>query len=477
LACSGWRKINHVGVKVAGCNAGGAGLENSGEDVSMPHRSADHHLSYHPYPADARTRQPAPAVARRGDGYTFAHRGRQIRIGPIAFWVVVGTLVIMAAWSLTTATYFAFREDVLTRLVSREAEMQFSYEDRIAELRAQIDRLSSRQLLDQEQYEQKLEQLIRRQATLEQRATALGALPDPAATGSIKSSARNGAASPQRSPSPKLSPSGDAGQYLAAPAREAHLDLGSAGYSLASVAGGIDATLNRVRVSLDRIEARQRAQLRLLEETYRSRAQRLRGALTELGLGAGKIAAPRGGSEPGLGGPFVAALPLADPGTFDRQVRNVSVARAQVDQLSRTLMNIPVRKPVAGESEIVSGFGVRIDPFLARPAMHTGIDFRAEIGDPILATANGTVTVAGWSGGYGRMVEVDHGNGIATRYGHMSEIEVKVGQPVRIGQTLGRVGTTGRSTGPHLHYETRIDGEPVDPQRFLGAGIKLAEVM
>ena len=81
------------------------------------------------------------------------HAGRQLRIGPIAFWIVVGTLVIMAAWSITTATYFAFRDDVLTRLVSREADMQFGYEDRIAELRAQIDRLSSRQLLDQEQYE------------------------------------------------------------------------------------------------------------------------------------------------------------------------------------------------------------------------------------------------------------------------------------------------------------------------------------
>jgi murein DD-endopeptidase MepM/ murein hydrolase activator NlpD len=109
--------------------------------------------------------------------------------------------------------------------------------------------------------------------------------------------------------------------------------------------------------------------------------------------------------------------------------------------------------------------------------MHTGLDFRAEVGDPVLVTAGGTVTVAGWSGGYGKMVEVDHGNGFATRYGHMSEIDVKVGQQVKTGQSLGKVGTTGRSTGPHLHYETRIDGEAVDPQRFLSAGGKLAEVL
>jgi len=108
--------------------------------------------------------------------------------------------------------------------------------------------------------------------------------------------------------------------------------------------------------------------------------------------------------------------------------------------------------------------------------MHTGLDFRAEVGDPIQATANGTVMAAGWSGGYGKLVEIDHGNGLATRYGHMSEIDVKVGQQIKIAQILGKVGNTGRSTGPHLHYETRIDGEAMDPQRFLNAGTRLAEL-
>jgi murein DD-endopeptidase MepM/ murein hydrolase activator NlpD len=83
------------------------------------------------------------------------------------------------------------------------------------------------------------------------------------------------------------------------------------------------------------------------------------------------------------------------------------------------------------------------------------------------------VTIASGQGGYGNMVEVDHGNGFSTRYGHMSKIDVKVGQTVRIGQQLGEIGSTGRSTGPHLHYETRIDGEPVDPQKFLRAGLRL----
>jgi murein DD-endopeptidase MepM/ murein hydrolase activator NlpD len=105
--------------------------------------------------------------------------------------------------------------------------------------------------------------------------------------------------------------------------------------------------------------------------------------------------------------------------------------------------------------------------------MHTGIDFRGDAGDPIHATASGTVTIAGWSGGYGKMVEIEHGNGVATRYGHLSEIDVDVGDTVRGGQTVGKLGSTGRSTGPHLHYEVRVKGEAVDPQKFLDAGERI----
>jgi murein DD-endopeptidase MepM/ murein hydrolase activator NlpD len=126
--------------------------------------------------------------------------------------------------------------------------------------------------------------------------------------------------------------------------------------------------------------------------------------------------------------------------------------------------------------DLSSGFGVRMDPFLRAPAMHTGLDFRANHGDPVRATATGKVVTAAWSGGYGKMVEIDHGNGLSTRYGHLSAIDVEEGQSVRIGQTLGRVGSTGRSTGPHLHYETRIEGEAVDPQKFLRAALRLGGV-
>jgi len=128
---------------------------------------------------------------------------------------------------------------------------------------------------------------------------------------------------------------------------------------------------------------------------------------------------------------------------------------------------------VIGEIDTTSGFGMRIDPFLRSPAMHTGLDFRGAQGDPIRATAAGTVSQAGWNGGYGKMVEIDHGNGLSTRYAHLADITVTVGQTVRTGHVIGRLGSTGRSTGPHLHYETRVDGDAVDPQKFLRAGVRL----
>lgn len=146
------------------------------------------------------------------------------------------------------------------------------------------------------------------------------------------------------------------------------------------------------------------------------------------------------------------------------------------DRYTQTLAAVPVRKPVNGEVDMSSNFGMRMDPFLRRPAMHTGLDMRGDTGEPVHATAAGKVSIAGREGGYGNLVEIDHGNGFATRYGHLSAIEVKVGQHVRIGQTVGRIGSTGRSTGPHLHYETRVDGEPVDPQKFLRAGLRLGSV-
>lgn len=416
--------------------------------------------------------QPGPRKAPKA-AYVFAHAGRQVRFGPVVFWIVVGSVVLMGGWSAATATYFAFRDDVLTRLIARQAQMQYAYEDRIAELRARIDRTTSKQMLDQEQFGRKLEQIMRRQAALESRATAMSALPDLAPTGSIKPPARG--ISFQDTPAPpKPSPISDTVTFVAPPDREARLQSrrpAATQIAGASTTGAKEAddVIARLQASLDRVEQRQLATLAAAEDYYETRSRRMRAVLGDLGLNAAQMraAAPRG-----IGGPFVPVK--LGGGTFERQLSRVSTTRAQTEKLTAVLAQVPYRKPVAGPVEFSSGFGVRTDPFLGRPAMHTGLDFRASTGEPARVTANGRVVKAGWHGGYGRMIEVDHGNGLTTRYGHLSAIRVKIGDTVRIGQTIGDVGSTGRSTGPHLHYETRINGEAVDPQRFLRAGVKLA---
>lgn len=398
--------------------------------------------------------------------YTFAHAGRQVRLGPVAFWVAVGTLVIMAVWTITTGTYFAFRDDVLTRLIARQANMQFGYEDRIAELRAQIDRISSRQLLDQELYEQKLEQVLQRQATLESRATTVGGLPDPSVTGSIKPSGKKGDAA-RTAP---LKAGSDKGAFMLQSTSTQFVLLDQLPAPAPKSAGNVDAKLARLQASLDRVEQNQGTTLSSLEENLEYKARRLRGVLVDLGFEKGKANEVK---VAGMGGPFLPVKPAAEAGGFDRQLSRIRLARANVERLTRTLNSLPVRKPLSGELEVVSGFGVRSDPFTRSAAMHTGLDFQSEQGAPVRVTANGTVSSAGWSGGYGKAIDVDHGNGYVTRYGHLSAIEVKAGQTVQAGQVIGRVGSTGRSTGPHLHYETRIGREAVDPDKFLRAGNRL----
>jgi Peptidase family M23 len=457
----------------------------TGAGVPILHRSG-HYSQYpqhHPHDHGRRfNRQLSPnggaAVPPDSEnGYTIVHAGKRVRFGPVAFWTVVGTIVLLGLWSAATATYFAFRDDVLTRLIARQTEMQNAYEDRIAELRAKVDRTTSRQLLDQEQFDQKLEQIMRRQTALEARATALGSMPD--VTGSIRPSAPARGVSPADSPAatPKPSPISDTVIFVAPPDREARLEsrtpvISGPAPSQFAKKEGVDNVLVRLEQSLDQVETRQLTALSSYEDGMESRVRRMRGIISDLGLDMAHLeaATPRAP----MGGPFIPVKLSSNSGSFERQLYRINITRAQMDRLTRTLALVPYRKPVVGEVEFTSGFGVRADPFLGRPAMHTGLDFRAQTGDPVRATANGKVVNSGWAGGYGRMVEIDHGNGLSTRYGHLSEINVKVGEYVKIGQVIGAVGSTGRSTGPHLHYETRIDGEAVDPQKFLRAGVRLA---
>ena len=148
-----------------------------------------------------------------------------------------------------------------------------------------------------------------------------------------------------------------------------------------------------------------------------------------------------------------------------RAQKSVAKLSAYLKSQRALLAAIPSRRPTLGY--MTSNFGMRVDPFTGLPQLHAGIDFAAGIGVRVMATADGTVIWASTRGSYGETVEIEHINGLTTRYTHLSRIDVRVGQKVTRGETIGAVGNTGRSTGPHLHYEIRLNGVPQDPARFL----------
>jgi murein DD-endopeptidase MepM/ murein hydrolase activator NlpD len=174
----------------------------------------------------------------------------------------------------------------------------------------------------------------------------------------------------------------------------------------------------------------------------------------------------------GTGGPFEAVEPLkaADP-----KFKQLFVSWKKLDQIERGTIAIPSTQPVKGTA-LTSGYGVRSDPFRGRAAMHAGIDLAGPLGTAIYATADGFVGRSEWANGYGNLIELNHGRGIQTRYGHLTRYTVRTGQHVKRGELIGYMGSTGRSTGSHLHYEVRIDGKAVNPVPFMQSSDYLQSV-
>ena len=167
------------------------------------------------------------------------------------------------------------------------------------------------------------------------------------------------------------------------------------------------------------------------------------------------------------GGPLLTLATSAD-GSIDPRFQRFGLSVARMDVLERSVARLPQVLPASLEY-ISSGFGFRVDPFTGAGAFHPGLDFRGPIGAPIYAAARGTVSFVGQRSGYGNCVEIDHGNGLITRYAHMSGFRTTIGKAVQPGEVIGLIGSTGRSTGPHLHFEVRIHDRPVNPRPFLEA--------
>lgn len=415
-----------------------------------------------------RRREPHTVIIARGD---------QIRHFTIRPWLAAfcgSALAAIVIGYLLATSYLVLRDDLIGATTARQARMQQAYEDRISALRSQVDRITSRQLLDQQLMETKVSELLERQSQLSLRHGRLGPIleraenevatpPVPAAkpdehadaTGSIQPTAYSVASLA----APLAAPVGvdDTRPFSLWSTRADPLPSESA-------ADRADKLFVSINNSLKAIESQQLTRIATLADNAYKSADAISQALEAAGLPVDSEF-----EKSDVGGPLI---PLDSSLVFDSKVKELDEALDALDHLKKEARRLPLANPAPGRS-VTSPFGVRTDPILGTAALHSGMDFRAPVGMPAKVTAGGVVVKAGWNGGYGRMIDVDHGNGFVTRYGHLSEIDVAVGQKLDAGDVIGKTGNSGRSTGPHLHYEVRHNGEAIDPLRFLTVGKKV----
>lgn len=223
---------------------------------------------------------------------------------------------------------------------------------------------------------------------------------------------------------------------------------------------------------VERVRIGQEQLLEAADSFARGRADRLRIAFRMAGV-IPTTNVDRGGA---LGGPLIesrdpralAAVLDVDP-SFAERIQRTASDLSDARELSLASADLPLAQPTVSGAQS-SGFGVRFDPFTRHPAYHSGLDFAGGFATPIYATGPGVVSFTGLRSGYGKVVEIDHGRGLKTRFAHLSAFAVQPGQHVGVGQRIAAMGSTGRSTGPHLHYEVWVNGRAQNPSRFLKAG-------
>ncbi|ADZ70479.1 M23 family metallopeptidase [Polymorphum gilvum] len=433
------------------------------------------------------TSSPRKSFGKRGG---FHHvtitRGNTSRTFVIRPWIM-GTaavvLILFLGGYLSAAAYLFLRDDLLGARAAQQAEIESAYQARIAHLRAEIDRLTSRQIVDRASVETLVESLIARQDALSDRHSKVASLVERAARSGLRVAIDN--------PVPPSKPvfaqgtlqnpaAGDASAIGGEPAPIANPlpALGLRGTSSVvpldhapSAATTVDeGKLSQVEDTLKRMYSESAAALDALAVAAEQHIDTIVEATAPLGIRLPALSDASVGAN--VGGPYI-PLPAF---TFDERIQRAERALAALESLKTAARRLPLTRPIANV-EVSSDYGPRLDPFLRTLAMHTGIDFKANYGTAVRAAAGGTVIAADRQGGYGKMVEIRHAGDVVTRYAHLSQIKVGEGDVVEPGDIVGLVGSTGRSTGPHLHYEIRLDGEAVDPFDFVVAGDHLAPIL
>jgi hypothetical protein len=435
--------------------------------------------------------------------------------GPTLQATMAGLIVIFLGWVAFATVNVVFKDRIITAKDRRYQQMQAAYEGRLTDLQISYDQLSGALVGAEDKFKATADMLATKQNVIakfldhkartevmlgadrdpplpEEKMTSGASMdetssegvPDGAQTGLVSDSDADSGSTLSVMPEPVA-----AQPMIAKPNHASLLERTLAALeriaavffpapaenpTARSEAYAHHPGLHVLARETARVEAIADGESRLMDQARDALSRdvvAMRDVVRRTGLNPAQFARKQAGE----GGPEIPLDRIAVDGLRDRRFNTAyleaSAMLSEVDNLSREMGHVPLSLPVLGANfELSSGFGPRLDPFSGRYAFHSGMDFAAPWGTPVCATAAGTVIFAGVRGSYGNMVEIDHGMGLHTRYGHLSKITVRVGMKVEKGTALGRLGSTGRSTGPHVHYEVWYDDAVRNPRNFIEAG-------
>lgn len=369
--------------------------------------------------------KPDPAPIRQG-------------IHPALFY---GMFAVLLGGNALLGTALLLSSDIARLFSGHTEQIMAAYEDRIAQLRVEVDRLHSRSYAQAGDINLQLQELSQQQEVLLEQHQLVKVLVDKAGELGIET-----AAAPEAGPDQLA---------LAVP----------------TTAGGnpdIGATAAAVAQMMDETHAAMTA----IADTATARTDSIVNELSGLGIA---VALPA--HDAGIGGPLLPAADGVESSTMVEDANAVMGALIRYKAAREGYDGAPIHMPVAGNFRQSSGFGNRKDPFTGGRAFHSGLDFAASSGTPVYSAGAGVVSFVGQRSGYGNVVEVTHANGLVTRYAHLSGFLSEEGQQVATGTPIAKVGSTGRSTGPHLHFEVRKGDGAMDPRKFLDAGKRLLALL
>ena len=357
---------------------------------------------------------------------------KRITVHPALLYGMFG---ILLAGNALLGTSLLLSSDITHLLNGKTEQVIEAYEDRIAQLRVEVDRLHSRSYAQAGDINLQLQELSQQQEELLEQHQLVKVLVDKADELGIEASS------------------------LVAPERNepmAQAVLGSGNPQIDATAVAIQEMMGETQFAMTTIA-----------ETATERTDAIVAELRGLGIAVDLPAAT------GIGGPLLAAIDENAPAPMIENANDVMAALVRYKAARDSIDGAPVHMPIAGNFRQSSGFGNRTDPFTRGRAFHAGLDFAAPKGTSVLSAGAGIVTFVGQKSGYGNVVEVTHEGGLITRYGHLSAFLSEKGRRVSTGTPIARVGSTGRSTGPHLHFEVRRANSAIDPKTFIEAGKRL----